>query len=140
MTYSLLVFLSRKPGTTPEEFRNYYANSHLHLFRRLVGPEHFPKLHTQRYIHRTAATGDDKNNTPRNPTTPAVVFAGSQADFDYDVVVTLEYKDEAAWKAACEVFAKPEIADVIAADEEKFLDRSQTRVVALGEIIEMTPQ
>ncbi|KAI0904341.1 EthD domain-containing protein [Ustulina deusta] len=135
MTYSILVFLSRKPGTTPEQFRDYYAGSHLPMFRELVG-SHFAVRHIQRYIHRTEASND--GTTQRNPSTPASVFMGTQADFDYDVVVTIEFKDVAAFEAHCEYVRQPDIAEIVAADEERFLDRSQTRVVALGEIIEMT--
>jgi hypothetical protein len=137
MTYSLLVFLSRKPGTTPEQFRNYYAGSHLPFFRQLVG-SHFPVLHTQRYIHRTTAPSD--SNTPRNLSTPASIFLGTQADFDYDVVVTLEFKDAAAFQAHYEYVQQPDIASKITEDEERFLDRSQTRVAVLGEMIEMTAE
>ncbi|KAI1128711.1 EthD domain-containing protein [Nemania abortiva] len=137
MTYSVLVFLSRKPGTTPEQFRDYYAGSHMPMFRKLAGI-HFPARHIQRYIHRTATSSD--SNTPRNSSTPASVFLGTQADFDYDVVVTLEFKDEATFQAHLDYIQQPDIAAIIAADEERFLDRSQTRAAVLGEMIEMTAQ
>lgn len=105
------------------------------MFRELVGSL-FPLLHTQRYIHRTEAAAD--GNTQRNPSTPATIHVGSQADFDYDVVVELKFQDAAAFKALMEYIRQPEIAKKIADDEERFLDRSQTRAVALGDIIEMT--
>ncbi|KAJ8131277.1 hypothetical protein O1611_g2347 [Lasiodiplodia mahajangana] len=134
MTYSILCYLSRKPGTTPEQFKDYYNGSHMPFFRQLAGP-HNPSRHIQQYIHRTnAAPGD--GNTPRNASTPASVFFGTQADFDYDVVVTLEFKDAATFQAHLEHIQQPDIAAKIAADEERFLDRSQTRAVLLGEVIE----
>ncbi|KAI8945435.1 EthD domain-containing protein [Xylaria longipes] len=136
MTYTYLVFLSRKPGTTPEEFKNYYSGSHLPWFRELVGSR-FPIRHIQQYIHRAEASAND-GNTQRNPSTPATVYLGIQADFDYDVVATLEYKDEAAFQELIEFVQQPDIAAKIAADEENFLDRSQTRVVVVGETIELT--
>ncbi|KAI0868280.1 EthD domain-containing protein [Hypoxylon argillaceum] len=134
MAYSLLVFLSRKPGTTPEQFKDYYNNSHLPLYRNLVGSR-FSVLHTQRYLHRTTAPSD--SNTPRNPSTPASVFLGTQADFDYDVVVTIDFKDAEAFQAFYEYVQQPDIAAAVAADEERFLDRSQTRTAVLGEKIEI---
>ncbi|KAI0405557.1 EthD domain-containing protein [Xylaria palmicola] len=143
MPYTMLVFLSRKPGTTPEQFRDYYANSHMPMFRELVGPAHFPQLHVQHYIQRTASAGDGENdggNTPRNPTTPAAVMRGAQADFDFDVVVTLTYADEAAFRANLAISQRPEVEAKIIADEERFLDRSQTRAVILGEVIQMTAE
>ncbi|KAI1186348.1 EthD domain-containing protein [Nemania serpens] len=135
MTYSILIFLSRKPGTTPEEFRDYYHGSHLPMYRKLVGP-HVPIRHTQQYIRRTAASGE--NNTQRNASTPASVFLGTQADFDFDVVVTAEYEDVEAFQAMYEFVQQPDIVATIAADEERFLDRTQTRVAVLGERIETT--
>ncbi|KAI3319698.1 EthD domain-containing protein [Xylariaceae sp. AK1471] len=135
MTYSILVFLSRKAGTTPKQFQDYYAGSHMPMFRELAG-SHFPILHTQRYIHRTDASGD--GNTQRNSSTPASVFAGRQADFDFDVVVDLKFQDAAAFEAFMQHIHQPEIWSKVVADEEKFLDRNQTRVALLGDIIEMT--
>ncbi|KAI1282688.1 EthD domain-containing protein [Xylaria sp. FL0933] len=135
MTYTILIFLSRKPGTTPEQFKNYYAHSHMPMYRELVG-HRFPIRHIQRYVHRTETSVDGA--TQRNSSTPASVLLGSQADFDYDVVVTSEFKDEAAFQEQCEFVWRPDIAAIITADEEKFLDRTQTRVVVLGETIEMT--
>ncbi|KAI1420660.1 EthD domain-containing protein [Xylaria sp. FL1777] len=135
MAYTILVFLSRKPGTTPEQFKEYYIGSHLPMVRKLLG-HHFSVRHIQHYIHRTEAPNNDA--TQRNPTTPASVFLGTQADFDYDVAVTIEWKDEASFKEHIEYVQHPDIAATIAADEERFLDRSQTRAVALGEIIEKT--
>ncbi|KAF2963646.1 hypothetical protein GQX73_g9937 [Xylaria multiplex] len=135
MTFTTLAFLSRKPGMTPEEFRNYYSGSHLPWYRELVGSL-FSVRHTQHYIHRTEASPNN-DTTQRNPSTPATIFLGSQAEFDYDVVATLEYKDKAAFEALCEFVQQPDIAAEIAADEERFLDRSQTRMVLVGEKIEM---
>ncbi|KAI8624250.1 EthD domain-containing protein [Xylariaceae sp. FL1651] len=134
MTYSILVFLYRKLGTTPQQFKAYYNDSHLPFFRELAGP-HNPVLHTQRYIHRSEIQAE--GNTDRNPLTPATVFLGSQADFDYDVVVDVKFKDAMAFQEFHKHMQQPEIAARIAADEEHFLDRTQTRVAVLGETIEI---
>ncbi|KAI0457460.1 EthD domain-containing protein [Xylaria acuta] len=136
MPYFIMAFLTRKSGVTPEQFRDYYTGSHLPMFRQLVG-SHFPVRHTQRYIHRTEASSNS-NNTRRNRSTPASVLLGSQSDFDYDVIVTLEFKDAAAFQAHCDFVQQSDIRTKITNDEKRFLDRSQTRTVVLGEIIEMT--
>ncbi|GAP88179.1 putative inositol-3-phosphate synthase protein [Rosellinia necatrix] len=140
MTYSMLVYLSRKPGTTPEHFKDYYNNKHMPLYRQLAGP-HAPALHVQQYIDRAAGAGAGAGDgaTPRNPSTPARVLLGGQADFDYDVVVTIDYADEAAFRAHYEFITRPDVAATIATDEERFLDRSQTRCVLLGERIVSGP-
>ncbi|KAI0468474.1 EthD domain-containing protein [Xylaria cf. heliscus] len=131
-----MAFLTRKNGVTPEQFRDYYTGSHLPMIRQLVGSSHFPVRHTSRYIHRTECAS--YLNTRRNPTTPATVLVGHQIDFDYDVIVILEFKDVAAFEEHCDFVRKPEIMAKIENDEKRFLDRSQTRTVVLGEVIEMT--
>ncbi|KAI1752692.1 EthD domain-containing protein [Xylaria castorea] len=136
MPYFIMTFLTRKSGVTPEQFRDYYTGSHLPMFRQLVG-SHFPVRHTQRYIHRTEARGDSKN-TRRNRSTPASILVGDQSDFDYDVIATMEFKDAATFKAHHDFVQQRDILSKITDDEKRFLDRSQTRAVVLGEIIEMT--
>ncbi|KAI2640933.1 EthD domain-containing protein [Xylaria nigripes] len=136
MTFILLAFLSRKQGTTPEEFKAYYTKSHLPMFRELAGPL-VPLKHKQHYIYRTK-TENSNNTTPRNPHTPATVFRGTQADFDYDVMVTLEFKDAEAFQRHLDFVQKPEIAAKIAEDEERFLDRSRTITAVVGDVIETT--
>ncbi|KAI8948532.1 EthD domain-containing protein [Xylaria longipes] len=135
MPYFIMGFLTRKSGVTPEQFRDYYTGSHLPMFRQLVG-SHFPVRHTSRYIHRTESSSN--SNTRRNRSTPASVLVGNQSDFDYDVIVILEFKDGAAFQAHCDFVQQREVLAKITEDEKRFLDRSQTRTVVLGEIIEMT--
>ncbi|KAI1815211.1 EthD domain-containing protein [Poronia punctata] len=162
MPYTTLVYLSRKPGMTPDAFAQYYTHSHLQLIRQLSGPA-FPRLHTQHYIKRhsssipaaksaidasgyastmssdTDTASNENANTARNANTPAVVLLGSQAEFDYDCVATLQYDSEDAFKAFYETIQKPENWSRIIEDEENFLDRSQTRVVVLGDVVELRP-
>ncbi|KAI1381210.1 EthD domain-containing protein [Hypoxylon crocopeplum] len=128
MVYSILLFATRKPGTTPEQFKAYYEGVHMPLLREIAGPQ-FPLSHTRRYIHRSEGQAQD---TTRNATTPAQVLLGSQADFDYDVIGELVFTDAAAFQTFMGLTHAPENAARVAADEEKFLDRSQLRVVALG--------
>ncbi|KAI0435763.1 EthD domain-containing protein [Xylaria telfairii] len=135
MPYFILAFITRKSGVTPEQFRDYYTGSHLPMFRQLVGA-HFPVRHTQRYIHRTEASSS--SNTRRNRSTPASVLVGNQSDFDYDVIVTIEFEDAAAFQSHYDFIQQPEVLAKINEDEDRFLDRSMTRTVVLGEIIEMT--
>ncbi|KAI1430773.1 EthD domain-containing protein [Xylaria sp. CBS 124048] len=141
MTYKVLVLLSRKPDTTPEAFKSYYNDHHLPMYRSLVG-DLFPLLHTQRYIHRTASsssmtTTPSEGTTTRNPTTPATLLRGTQSDVDFDVEVTLEFKDAQAWQAQLDLLQRPDINAMIVADEERFLDRGKTVAVLLGEVIEL---
>ncbi|KAI2622480.1 EthD domain-containing protein [Hypoxylon sp. NC1633] len=118
MTYSILVFAYRKPGTTPEQFKAHYEGSHVPLLRELAGL-HFPLSHTRRYIHRSAGQ--------------ASVLIGNQEDFDYDAFAELTFEDATAFQTFFGVVQQPDIAAKIAADEEHFLDHSRMLVVVLGE-------
>ncbi|KAK5630659.1 hypothetical protein RRF57_006374 [Xylaria bambusicola] len=106
MIFSILVFMSRKPGTTPEQFRNYYTGSHLPMFRKLVGP-HFAVRHVRRYIHRIEAPRGGA--IQRNSSTPASVLLGSQADFNFDVVATVDLKTAADFWEHCDFAQQPDI-------------------------------
>jgi len=149
---------------TPEAFRDYYSFSHLQLIRELTGPA-FPRLHRQHYIQRTntndnpasnnapndqpidakdyAATmpsaNQGRDTTSRNATTPANVLLGTQADFDYDCIATLEFDSVDGFKAFFEAIKKPGNWEKVIADEENFLDRSKTLTAVLGDVVELRP-
>lgn len=93
MTYRILIFAYRKPGTTPAAFKSHYETSHVPLVQSIAG-DHFPKAHTRRYIHRTersaSATHDDDDDHP------ASVLVGAQSDFEYDAIAELIFDDETA--------------------------------------------
>lgn len=74
----------------------------------------------------------------RNPQTPAVLVTGNQADFDFDAYAELTFADQAALTAFVAKTQAPDAAAQIAADEEKFLDRSKTGIVMMGDVIETT--
>lgn len=75
------------------------------------------------------------SNTERNPTTPATVFIGSQADFDYDVIAELTFTDQAAFGPFIGLMQQPDNAAKIAEAEGKFMDSSKTSIVVIGETI-----
>jgi hypothetical protein len=80
--------------------------------------------HTRRYIHRTAGKAED---TERNAYFPATILMGSQRDVDYDAVAELSFVDVGAFQTFFGIWQRPENAARIAADEEQFLDRSQSK-------------
>ncbi|KAI1740431.1 EthD domain-containing protein [Xylaria scruposa] len=138
MPYFIMSFLSRKSDLTPEQFKSYYIGSHMPLVRQLVG-SHFPVRCIQRYIQRGEGT-DEGDNTERNSWTPATVLHGDQSDFDFDVVVTMEFKDAAAFRAHRDFVNQGDVLTKLIEDEKRFIDRDETRTVVLGDIIETTAQ
>lgn len=169
MTYSIIIFAYRKPGTTPEQFKKHYEESHIPLLREIAG-ETFPLSHTRRYILR--AEGEAEGTT-RNATTPASVLMGSQADFDFDATAELIFKDAAEFQKFCmlppppfpsfhhrathensfppEHFGlhryvvkalqgTPANAAKLGANEELFLDLTKTSIAIVGETLVTTKE
>ncbi|KAE8148616.1 EthD domain-containing protein [Aspergillus avenaceus] len=127
MPFKALLYITRKAGTTPTEFRNHYENVHMPLIKGLAGPD-FPLSHKRYYLARPAPGEDD--------TYPAVVLMGSQTDFSYDAVTEVTFGSEEAMKVFFGRRMEPGTKEIIDADEEKFLESSKVRAVILGEVNE----
>lgn len=134
MTYSIILLVYRKPGTTPQEFRDYTENNHVPLLQSLAGPT-FPLVHARRYIQRSPApTGDASSPAAEYP---ATALMGSPSDFEYDCIAEHTHASEEAFQAFfARMMGDPETAAKVAEDEEKFLDRSKTKVVVVGEAVD----
>ncbi|KAL4876003.1 EthD domain-containing protein [Aspergillus karnatakaensis] len=139
MALRLLITSSRKPGLTPEQFKEHYEN-HAELIKRLAG-DTFPLSHRRIYIARTTtntntlSTGTD-DATPRNATTPATVLRGTQTQFDFDATAELTFESQAAFDCFVARLQEPENAAQIEADEEGFLERSSVGIVFVGDVTE----
>ena len=129
MSYSIVAFLWRKPGLTPDQFRHHYDTEHMPLLRNLLGPS-FPESHTRFYLPRQLSnpSSADASNTNYVPT----VFLGDTDDFDYDAFASVVFADEAAFHAFNARLRDADVAKVVGEDEEKFLCRQKTIVAAAG--------
>jgi uncharacterized protein (TIGR02118 family) len=106
--FKVFAYLTRRPGTTREEFIDYYENHHVPLVLSLAST---PRVYKRNYVVRGDAAG---------PGSPA---------FDFDVVTEMAWDNRAGieeWMALRDVPA-------IAEDEAKFLDRSKTRTHVIDE-------
>ncbi|KAI0477047.1 EthD domain-containing protein [Xylariaceae sp. FL0804] len=122
MQQSVLFFVYRKPGTTPQQFEKHYEDE--------PAGENFPLSHTRRYVHRT----EGGQGTERNAHHPATVLRGEQADFDFDCCVEMTFADLDSLQAFKTRMAQPDVVERIEADEENFLDRSKLPIVLLGAV------
>lgn len=134
MTFKILLIVYRKPGLTPDEFKQKYEN-HVQLVKRLAGDD-FPLSHTRRYIARTVV--DEADGDGVNAKTPATVIIGSQDAFPYDAVAELTFTDQAAFQAFGAKMMSPPASEELAVDEEGFLDRPKLQIVVLGDVVETT--
>lgn len=106
--FQIIMFGARKPGLTPEQYRYTYENVHIPFMLNLTG-DTFPLTHERHYVKRDGP-----------PTFPAQLLAGTQADFDYDAVAVLTYRDRAHFEANWAFFENPETAKLIKENEETF--------------------
>lgn len=106
--FQLMMFGGRKEGLTPEQYRDHYENVHIPLMKNLTG-DTFPLKHERHYVKRDGP-----------PDFPAAVLIGNQADFNYDAVAILTYRDKAHFDANWAFFEDEETAKLIKEDEAKF--------------------
>lgn len=106
--FQLLMFGRRKEGLTPDQYRDHYENVHIPLMRNLTG-DTFPLTHERHYVKRDGP-----------PDFPAAILTGEQADFDFDAVAVLTYRDEAHFDANWAFFEDEDFSKIIKEDEEKF--------------------
>lgn len=139
MSVRVLIYIYRKSGLSLEDFKKH-CEEHALLIKRLTGDD-FPLSHKRHYIARNVVSSDESKNitaTERNATTPAIVFAGQQSDFDFDAYAELTFASQETFQTFIAKVQTPEIAAQIAADEERFLDRSKLSIAMLGDVTETT--
>jgi uncharacterized protein (TIGR02118 family) len=107
MMYKVMAFLTRKPGMTRDEFRDYYENKHAPLIGQLT-----PKMaaYKRNYVNLNGA------------------FKRDEDLITFDVITEMEFEDQAACERWFEAFQVPDVFAQISADENNFLDRSRMLV------------
>ena len=81
--HTVLVFFTRKPGASVEEFQDRFENHQIPLLKKTAG-DGFPAKHTRVYLKRSTE-GD----------CPAAIVYGEQSDFAFDGIVLMEFDDRA---------------------------------------------
>lgn len=117
----LVFFLRRKPGITPEEFRNHYENSHVKLAQKYIG-------HLLVGYHRNypiLAYLDPSNIAPGTEPEPY--------DIGYDAITEMRVRDAAAVEEIARIFNDPVIQPILREDEEKFLDQKASVMIVCDE-------
>ena len=116
--YLVAAFETRKPGTSVADFIKYYDNTHVPIIKKAMGPS-FPLTHARYYLKRQPGS-----DTP-------VIFGGTVADFDYDVITVMTFEDEAHLNDFNTKYQDPAIGGVIMASADKFIVSSILRIVGL---------
>jgi len=101
-------YLKRKPGLSPQEFADYYERNHVPL---VLSKSFMPMVYKRNYIQR----GDAFN------------IEGDEIAFDCMTELVFAGRDDLlAWMTSLGI-------DEIARDEEKFIDRAETRAYVVDE-------
>jgi hypothetical protein len=122
MPYNVFIFITRKPGISPSDFKKLYETSHMPLLQ-FYGGEHFPKSHRRHYLQFNE---DDQ---------PAVV-QGNAVALDFDAIAEISFDDEAAFQAFLAVLSVGEASKVLKKDEETFAVREKMRIAVIGDVQE----
>lgn len=129
MTYTIIIFVTRKPTITSEEFRDHWENKHIPLLKSLTGPL-FPLQHKRRYFARIERKGF---GGPANRDHPPLVLRGSPEDFDFDGVAELTWEDEKKFQDYYKAIYETDAAAQLAKDEELFLDAGKMKSIVVSE-------
>ena len=107
--FKLIFLLTRKQGTSSEQFYDYYETTHREFIMQMPNVENY----VRRYLKPLPGMAED--GAP------------------FDAITELWFKDEAAYRGAMKFALSPEFQRAVAEDEEQFLDRSKTRALTVDE-------
>ncbi|KAF2731795.1 hypothetical protein EJ04DRAFT_514357 [Polyplosphaeria fusca] len=130
MTYTLLLFVTRKPTISSDQFREHFESTHIPLLQSITGPL-FP-VHKRHYIARAERKGF---GTTANPDNPPLVLRGVPQDFDHDVVAELTWESEKLFHDFYKTIYESKAAAQLATDEESFLERGKMKAVVVGDTL-----
>lgn len=114
-TYAVKVMclLKRKPGLSLEEFIDYYENKHAPMILRIL-PYHAD--YRRNYVRQ----GGELSTMDGQPA-------------DYDVITEASFATREDFDRFCLEAAKPELREMVIADELNFIDRENLRFFIVDE-------
>jgi EthD domain len=107
--FKLLILIKRRPGMSVQEFRDYYENKHSKL-----GDDIGVKVGVVHYMRRYLE--------PLNG-----------GELEYDVLTEVWFEDPAKLDRVAGPLSRGEFPPEVAADEERFMDRTKTRFLKVVE-------
>ncbi len=117
MSVTLITLLKRREGMSKADFTAYYEANHRAIGEQVLSG--FASRYVRKHLHP---------------------LDGETQEFDADVVLQITFPDRQRMEGFFEHVAKPDIAAMIAEDEEKLFDRSRIRVFTVEEHESDLPQ
>lgn len=115
MPYTLILFVTRRPGLTSSAFKFHWETIHIPLLKSIVG-EDFPLSYTRHYMHDES-----------DPAHPSNIYYGTQEGFTFDAVAVFTFADRAhlqRFKGKChDADAEKKLKE----DDERFQDVSKLK-------------
>jgi hypothetical protein len=114
----VVYLFKRRASMTPDEFRDYYENTHLRLFDSILnGPDigNYISRHVRRYL---TPISDRMSGTTRP---------------GFDGILEIWFKTKEAYEAYCKGPIEPQFRKAVTDDEERFLDREHTQCYVVDE-------
>lgn len=110
MTVTVITLLKRREGMSKEDFIAYYEAHHRRIGERVLAG--YATRYVRRFLHP---------------------LDGTDQPSDADVVMEIDFPDEATRDACLTALSEPTTAAMIAEDEERLFDRSRNRTFAVEE-------
>ncbi|KAG9192639.1 hypothetical protein G6011_11373 [Alternaria panax] len=129
MTYTVVLFVTRNPNLTSEQFRDHYEHTHIPLAHSLLAPC-WPIDFKRRYLARISRKGF---GGPANPDRPPLMLRGEMNELDCDCIAEMTFDSEVHFQDFYKKIYAKENAALLARDEEKFLETRKTSVIVVGE-------
>ena len=124
MPYVVIMYLTRKQGMSPAEFKSHYESNHVPLIVSIFG-DLMPTLYSRRYIERSDEAPHDAN-----------VLIGQQTDFPYDCITELVFDNKQKLDAFNAVYYRPDIQNTIQEDEARFAQHDKLVAVKIEDVRE----
>jgi hypothetical protein len=129
MTFTVMLFVTRSPHLTFDEFQDYYEHKHIPLVYSLVS-DVWPATFNRKYFARVSRKGF---GGPANPDRPPLTLRGNVDELDCDCIAEMTFSCEKVFRKFYKKIYEKEIAAILAEDENNFLKRGRTRAVVIGE-------
>lgn len=110
MTVTVITLLKRRDGMSREDFRAYYESTHRRIGERVLAG------YATRYVRRYLTPTDGLDQT-----------------CDADVVMEIDFPDEATRDACFASLGDPAVLAEIVEDEQRLFDRSRIRTFSVTE-------
>lgn len=112
----IVILIKKKPGMSREAFIDHYENGHSVLGKRLLG--HLWTKYVRNYPKALVEYQPEETSV----------------DDSYDAVTEIWLKDAAALEEMQRIINVPENNKLILEDEERFQDRTKTRLLVVDEV------